>query len=112
MYCCVCSLAFSADVKKPFQSKFVTIDSILKCKGSHQIRTIEMGPTNEPPPGEERVPLVLVHGFASGVALWLLNLDKLSEDRTVYSFDTLGFGRSSRPRLSSDSLEAEYQFVQ
>ncbi|XP_029835955.2 (Lyso)-N-acylphosphatidylethanolamine lipase isoform X1 [Ixodes scapularis] len=101
-----------AYVKKPFQSKFVTIDSILKCKGSHQIRTIEMGPTNEPPPGEERVPLVLVHGFASGVALWLLNLDKLSEDRTVYSFDTLGFGRSSRPRLSSDSLEAEYQFVQ
>ncbi|CAN7939742.1 unnamed protein product, partial [Ixodes hexagonus] len=101
-----------AYVKKPFQSKFVTIDSILKCKGSHQIRTIEMGPTNEPPPGEERAPLVLVHGFASGVALWLLNLEKLSEDRTVYCFDTLGFGRSSRPRLSSDSLEAEYQFVQ
>ncbi|XP_077542814.1 1-acylglycerol-3-phosphate O-acyltransferase ABHD5-like [Haemaphysalis longicornis] len=100
-------------VKLPFRSQFVSIDSILGCKGSHQIRTLQLGPgCPEEAVGDERVPLVLVHGFASGVALWLLNLDDLAQDRPVYAFDLLGFGRSSRPRLSRDSLEAEYQFVQ
>lgn len=100
-------------MKLPFRSQFVSIDSILGCKGSHQIRTLQLGPgCPEEAVGDERVPLVLVHGFASGVALWLLNLDDLAQDRPVYAFDLLGFGRSSRPRLSRDSLEAEYQFVQ
>lgn len=103
-------------IKKPLQSKFVTVDSIVGCKGRHQIRTLQIGPTEKITQGageeEERVPLVMVHGFASGVALWMLNLEKLSENRTVHCLDTLGFGRSSRPRLSTDALEAEFQFVQ
>lgn len=99
-------------VKLPVRSTYVTIDSILGCKGSHQIHTLQLGPGTKAAVEEERVPLVLVHGFASGVALWLLNLDYLAQDRTTYCFDLLGFGRSSRPRLSRDSLEAEYQFVQ
>lgn len=105
-------LLYSADVKLPVRSSFVTIDSILGCKGSHQVRTLQLGPSTKVAAEEERVPLVLVHGFASGVALWLLNLDYLAQDRTTYCFDLLGFGRSSRPRLSRDPLEAEYQFVQ
>ncbi|KAH8018861.1 hypothetical protein HPB51_013541 [Rhipicephalus microplus] len=86
--------------------------SILGCKGNHQISTLQLGPGTKEAVEEERVPLVLVHGFGAGVALWLLNLDYLAQDRTTYCFDLLGFGRSSRPRLSRDSLEAEYQFVQ
>uniref|UniRef100_A0A131YYF9 1-acylglycerol-3-phosphate O-acyltransferase ABHD5 n=1 Tax=Rhipicephalus appendiculatus TaxID=34631 RepID=A0A131YYF9_RHIAP len=99
-------------VKLPIRSTYVSIDSILGCKGSHQIRTLQLGPGTKAAVEEERVPLVLVHGFGAGVALWLLNLDYLAQDRTTYCFDLLGFGRSSRPRLSRDSLEAEYQFVQ
>ncbi|KAH6946522.1 hypothetical protein HPB50_013785 [Hyalomma asiaticum] len=99
-------------VKLPVRSTYVTIDSILGCKGSHQIHTLQLGPGTKAAVEEERVPLVLVHGFGSGVALWLLNLDYLAQDRTTYCFDLLGFGRSSRPRLSRDALEAEYQFVQ
>jgi len=57
-------------------------------------------------------PLVLVHGFGSGVALWALNLDALATKRPVYAFDILGFGRSSRPSFSSDPMEAETQFVE
>lgn len=57
------------------------------------------------------MPLVLVHGFGGGVGLWAMNVDTLSQNRTVYAFDMLGFGRSSRPQLSADPVEAEEQFV-
>jgi len=53
----------------------------------------------------------MVHGFGGGVGLWAMNIDALAKDRTVYAFDVLGFGRSSRPQLSTDPEEAEMQFV-
>lgn len=56
-------------------------------------------------------PLVLLHGFGGGVGLWAMNVDTLAKNRTVYAFDMLGFGRSSRPQLSVDPGEAEEQFV-
>ena len=45
------------------------------------------------------------------MGLWAMNFDALSQNRTVYAFDMLGFGRSSRPQLSTDPVEAEEQFV-
>ncbi|XP_046387233.1 (Lyso)-N-acylphosphatidylethanolamine lipase isoform X2 [Ischnura elegans] len=62
--------------------------------------------------GGKRVPLVLLHGLGSGLALWVLNFDALAASRPVYAIDLLGFGRSSRPTFSSDSAEAENQLVQ
>ncbi|XP_006008899.1 1-acylglycerol-3-phosphate O-acyltransferase ABHD5 [Latimeria chalumnae] len=56
-------------------------------------------------------PLVLLHGFGGGLGLWVLNFDALCQQRTVYSIDLLGFGRSSRPQLSTDAEEVENQFV-
>ena len=71
----------------------------------HRIWTLRFNPR------AQRVPLVLIHGFGGGVGLWAMNVDTLSQNRTVYAFDMLGFGRSSRPQLSTDPAEAEEQFV-
>jgi pimeloyl-ACP methyl ester carboxylesterase len=81
---------------------------------------------------QEKTPLVLLHGFASGVALWCLNLDSLAKERPIYAIDLLGkilkyfisnqflntikcfpigFGSSSRPNFSNNALEAESQMV-
>lgn len=77
------------------------------------------------------VPMVLLHGYVSALALWFLNLDgknalfvkfenyrkfhmKISayaHERPVYAFDLLGFGRSSRPNFANDPLEIEEQYV-
>lgn len=92
-------------LKTSFRSRYVTLCSEDK-KGPNKIWTISM---NENLPN---TPLVLVHGFASGVALWALNLDPLASRRPVYAFDVLGFGRSSRPAFSSDPIEAENQLVE
>ncbi|XP_039592865.1 1-acylglycerol-3-phosphate O-acyltransferase ABHD5 [Polypterus senegalus] len=59
-----------------------------------------------------KTPLILIHGFGGGLALWALNFDALCQQRTVYAFDLLGFGRSSRPNFSADAEEAENQFVE
>ncbi|CAG9858496.1 unnamed protein product [Phyllotreta striolata] len=58
-----------------------------------------------------KTPVVLLHGFAAGLCFWILNFDAIAKDRPVYAIDVLGFGRSSRPKFSSNSLEAEQQLV-
>ena len=58
-----------------------------------------------------KVPLVLVHGMAAGVAYFSLNVGDLSAERDVYAFDLPGFARSSRPRFGKKSGEAEKQYV-
>ncbi|XP_077125099.1 1-acylglycerol-3-phosphate O-acyltransferase ABHD5 isoform X1 [Ranitomeya variabilis] len=63
-------------------------------------------------PLSSKTPLVLLHGFGGGVGLWVLNFETLCQNRTVYAFDILGFGHSSRPHFDDDSDKAEMQFVQ
>lgn len=50
---------------------------------------------------EPNLPIVMVHGFGSGVAMWSLNVDELSQHgkRSIYALDVLGFGKSSRPNI-------------
>ncbi|KAM7372917.1 hypothetical protein PAMP_007807 [Pampus punctatissimus] len=68
-------------------------------------------PTNPQPEARPTPPLVLLHGFGGGVALWAQNLDSLSSSGPVYALDLLGFGRSSHPQFSTDPEGAEEQFV-
>ena len=60
----------------------------------------------------EKTPLVMVHGYGSGVGMWCLNFDELSQFRAVYSFDLLGFGRSSRMTFPKSADKVEDQFVE
>ncbi|OZC05951.1 hydrolase, alpha/beta domain protein [Onchocerca flexuosa] len=59
-----------------------------------------------------RIPAVLIHGFAAGVAFWAANIDDMAKKRILHCFDLLGFGRSSRPVFAKDPALAELQFVQ
>uniref|UniRef100_A0A3Q3WND2 (Lyso)-N-acylphosphatidylethanolamine lipase n=1 Tax=Mola mola TaxID=94237 RepID=A0A3Q3WND2_MOLML len=86
---------------------------ILACKNCLWARFVTL-------PNQDRIwtltvtnytPLVMVHGFGGGVGLWIRNLEPLSRWRSIYAFDLLGFGRSSRPNFPSDAAKAEEQFV-
>ena len=67
-----------------------------------RIWTLEMKPTkqlndkNVQLQNPTTLPLVMLHGFASGIALWAMNLDQLSQHRHVFAIDLPGFARSSR----------------
>lgn len=61
---------------------------------------------------EKNVPIVMLHGFAAGIAFWLMNLEEISENRPLYAIDLLGFAKSSRSTFSKDAQEIELQFVQ
>uniref|UniRef100_A0A1I7WCC8 FACT-Spt16_Nlob domain-containing protein n=1 Tax=Heterorhabditis bacteriophora TaxID=37862 RepID=A0A1I7WCC8_HETBA len=57
-------------------------------------------------------PVVLMHGFGAGVAVWCANIHTLAKNYTIHAFDLLGFGRSSRPRFSNDPTLAELEMVE
>ncbi|HEY9624213.1 MAG TPA: alpha/beta fold hydrolase [Crinalium sp.] len=60
-------------------------------------------------------PLVFLHGFGSALTQWRLNLIPLSQHRTVYAIDLLGFGASEKAAASYNVdlwIEQVYDFCQ
>ncbi|KAM8713930.1 hypothetical protein ACLKA7_014139 [Drosophila subpalustris] len=90
-------------LKLPYRGYFVDIGPAVG--DTDKIWTVSMNADSK------EVPLVLLHGFGSGVALWVMNLDSFAKDRPVHAMDVLGFGRSSRPMFAKDALVCEKQFV-
>ncbi|XP_050542632.1 (Lyso)-N-acylphosphatidylethanolamine lipase [Daktulosphaira vitifoliae] len=91
-------------VKSPYRTRYVDLGPIVE--HDEKIWTIEINSD------KQKSPLVLLHGFGAGIALWCMNFDGLSNNsRPVYAMDLLGFGRSSRPQFSSNSEKIEKQFV-
>ena len=58
-----------------------------------------------------KVPLVLVHGMAAGLAMFALNFDDLASERVVYALDLPGFARSSRTVFSENPDDIEQSYV-
>jgi pimeloyl-ACP methyl ester carboxylesterase len=57
-------------------------------------------------------PVLLLHGFAGGCALWMCNWAALAEKHTVYAVDLPGFARSARiPYKGSSPLESIEYFM-
>ncbi|KAK3927278.1 (Lyso)-N-acylphosphatidylethanolamine lipase [Frankliniella fusca] len=90
-------------LKSSYRGWYVDIGSVVGT--ADKIWTVSL---NQDSP---KTPILMLHGLGAGVALWVLNLDYLASHRPVYAIDLLGFGRSSRPKFSSDALEAENQLV-
>ena len=97
-------------MRQPFSRQHVRIS------GDNYLWTLAFNtlpqPSQQPARTRPGPPLVLLHGFGGGVALWIQNFDSLAGCGPVYALDLLGFGRSSRPQFSGDPREAEEQFVQ
>lgn len=92
------------DVKVNYDIRYIPIGD---CVGDNdEIWTLSANTENK------NVPLVLVHGFAAGLAFWLQNLDALAVDRPVYAIDLLGFGKSSRSEFSDDPQMIEIQYCE
>lgn len=45
---------------------------------------------------QDQTPLVLLHGFGSGIGHWRHNLMPLSQHHSIYALDLLGFGASEK----------------
>ncbi|KAL3673376.1 hypothetical protein V7S43_001091 [Phytophthora oleae] len=62
-------------------------------------------PCSAPATEETKPPLVLLHGYAAGNALWACNFEELSQHYDVYAVEWLGTGKSDRPKFASYEWE-------
>ncbi|XP_062572428.1 (Lyso)-N-acylphosphatidylethanolamine lipase-like isoform X1 [Saccostrea cucullata] len=92
--------------KTTYDTKYVTLPNT-----HHRLWTLTVDHKDNEV-NNKKVPLVMVHGMGGGIGLWAQNLGPLSENRPLYAFDVLGFGRSSRPQFSSKPEKTEQQFVE
>jgi len=86
------------EVKSEFKQKFITLSDGV------EINSLQFS-SNGPP-------LILIHGYGSGVGQWIKNFDHLTKHYSVFACDLVGFGRSSRPNVSFETPEeAEHFFI-
>ncbi len=78
----------------------------------YSINTIETTNEEDPAAPFSKFPLVLVHGLGGGLGIFVKNIDSLASRYKVYAFDSLGCGKSSRPRFPSAAESAEDFFVE
>ncbi|MDJ1175244.1 alpha/beta fold hydrolase [Roseofilum capinflatum] len=65
-----------------------------------QWRTHSIYYTQAGKPNPSHPPLLLVHGFGASTDHWRKNIAELQENFQVWAIDLLGFGRSSKPKLT------------
>ncbi|KAI9205793.1 Alpha/Beta hydrolase protein [Polychytrium aggregatum] len=93
-------------IKTPLRKHFVAIPKSRvygneSIPGAYYINTIST--TGDPQEQAHKPHLLLVHGWGGGLGIWINNIDELSKHYNVHAIDLLGWGRSSRPRISGCS---------
>eukprot|EP00474_Spongospora_subterranea_P005800 CRZ06258.1 hypothetical protein [Spongospora subterranea] len=75
--------------------------------GSTMLNTVELPATATESPS---IPIVLTHGYGSGVGFWAAGLDMLTEEntRSVYAVDWNGMGGSNRADFNTASDPEAY----
>lgn len=56
-------------------------------------------------------PVVLIHGLSNSIEHWLLNINDLATEHTVYALDLLGHGKTDKPLSRSYDLPDLARFV-
>jgi 4,5:9,10-diseco-3-hydroxy-5,9,17-trioxoandrosta-1(10),2-diene-4-oate hydrolase len=56
-------------------------------------------------------PVVLIHGLSNSIEHWLLNINALAAENTVYALDLVGHGRTDKPLTRSYDLSDLARFV-
>lgn len=59
----------------------------------------------------KNTPIVALHGFLGAIGFWVSNVDTFAQNNPFYAIDILGFGKSSRVKLSEDPARAERELV-
>ncbi|XP_037802570.1 LOW QUALITY PROTEIN: (Lyso)-N-acylphosphatidylethanolamine lipase-like [Penaeus monodon] len=93
-----------SNLKSLYRGRYVNVGCTVGAEESH-IWTLSFNEEST------KIPLVLLHGFGSGVGLWCLNYDALAAKRPVYAIDIVGFGRSSRPQFTRDPWRLRGKFI-
>ena len=102
-------MLFSAVIKTSSRGWYVDAGTI----GGDRCRiwTRHFGDQDHNDADNTKLPLVMMHGMASGMALFCKNLPELAADRPLYCLDLPGFARSSRPHFNRDHRQAEKEYV-
>jgi len=78
------------------------------------IHTAEIKARDENTPPTPDIPIVLCHGFGTGIGIWYRNYDGLakglSEGQRILAFDWLGMGLSSRPTFTCKGVDESERF--
>ena len=107
---CVNSAYSLRDVCVNLTTKSVGLFRTRETTESYSIRTISF--ESESSHNNNQLPLVMIHGFASGLGLWVLNYDFLAPKVPLHALDLLGFASSSRNYpFSKDSQECIDSYV-
>jgi len=82
----------------------------VECGNGNTLHTIELEGADS---AEEKVPIVLCHGFGLGIGAWTYNYAYLQKGFSrVFAIDWLGCGGSSRPKFTpKGDKEAEAWFI-
>mmetsp|Transcript_1705 Transcript_1705/g.2390 ORF Transcript_1705/g.2390 Transcript_1705/m.2390 type:complete len:456 (+) Transcript_1705:85-1452(+) len=102
-----CQREILSDLKTGFKVEDIKV-GVDKAGNPKVINTVEFEPTPSKD-GKAVVPVVLTHGYGSGVGLFFRNLDAIAQIPGVklYAIDWLGMGNSSRNLFPCDLSEQE-----